>query len=76
MQENKTKLFNFDYITKKNNIKKHNPNWPQMPDHLYKILIIGSFGSGKTNSLLNLINHKPYTDKIYLYDKDPYEAKY
>ena len=37
---------------------------------------MGSSGSGKTNALLNLINHKLYTGKIYLYAKDPYEAKY
>ena len=30
----------------------------------------------KTNALLNLINNQPYIDKIYLYAKDPYEAKY
>ena len=29
----------------------------------------------KKNTLLNLINHKLYTDKIYWYAKDPYEAK-
>ena len=28
------------------------------------------------NSLLNLINNHPDIDKIYLYAKDPYEAKY
>ena len=33
-------------------------------------------GSGKTNALLNLINNQPDTDKIYLYAKDLYEAKY
>ena len=33
-------------------------------------------GSGKTNALLNLINNQPDIDKIYLYAKDPYEAKY
>ena len=33
------------------NIKQHNPNWAQIPDHPYKILIIGGSGSGKTNSL-------------------------
>ena len=33
-------------------------------------------GSGKINPLLNLINNKPDIDKIYLYAKDPYEAKY
>ena len=32
--------------------------------------------SGKTNALLNLINHEPDIDKMYLYEKDPYEAKY
>ena len=41
-----------------------------------RILIIGGSGSGKTNALLNLINNQPDIDKIYLYTKDPYEAKY
>ena len=39
-------------------------------------IIIGGSGSGKANALLNLINHEPDIDKIYLYAKDPYEAKY
>ena len=47
-----------------------------MPHHPYRILIIGGSGSGKTNALLNLINNQPDIDKIYLYAKDPYEAKY
>ena len=38
--------------------------------------MIGGSGFVKTNSLLNLINNQPDTDKIYLYVKDPYEAKY
>ena len=33
-------------------------------------------GSGKTNVLLNLIESQPDIDKIYLYPKDPCEAKY
>ena len=37
---------------------------------------MGGSGSGKTNSLLNLISNQPDIDKIYLYAKDPYEAKY
>ena len=37
---------------------KHNPNWPYILDHPYKILIIGGSGSGKTNVLLNLIKHQ------------------
>ena len=58
------------------NIKEHNLNWPQNPDHSYWILITGGYRSGETNSLFNLINHQPDIDKIYLYAKDPYEAKY
>ena len=56
--------------------RKHNPNWTQIPDHSYRILIIGSSGSGKINSLFNTKNQQPDIDKIYLYAKDPYEAKY
>ena len=52
----------------------HNPNRPYIPDHRYRILIIGSLGSGKTIVLLNLIKHQqPDIDKIYLYIKDPFE---
>ena len=50
--------------------------WLYIPDHPYRILIIGGSGSGKTNALLNLINYQPDIDKIYLLAKDPYEAKY
>ena len=68
-------MFNFHYITKEA-IKEHNPKWPEIPDHLYKILITGDSGSGKTSALLNLINHESDIDKIYLHAKDPYKAKY
>ena len=44
-------MFNFDYITKED-IKEHNPNWPENPDHSYQILITGGSGSVKTNALL------------------------
>ena len=68
-------MINFDEYTNVNK-KEHNPNWPYIPDHPYRILIIGGSGSGKTNPLLNLIHNQPDIDKIYLYAKDPYEAKY
>ena len=55
---------------------EHNPKWPYIPDHLYRILVVGGSGSGKTNGLLNLINNQRDIDKIYLYEKGPYEAKY
>ena len=68
-------MINFDDVTKEN-IKEHNSNWPQVRDHPHRILVIGSSGSGKIESLFNLINQQPDIDKIYLYAKDPYEAKY
>ena len=68
-------MINFNDYTNENK-KQHNSKWPYIPDHLYRILIIGSSGFGKTNALLNLINNEPDTDKIYLHVKDPYEAKY
>ena len=68
-------MINFDDYTNEN-IIEHNPNWPYIPDHPYRILIIGSSGSRKTNALSNLVNNQPYVDKIYLYAKDPYEKKY
>ena len=67
-------MINFDYYTNEN-IIEHNPKWPYIPDHPYRVLIGGS-GSGKTNALLNLINNQLDIDKIYLYAKDPYEAEY
>ena len=64
-----------DSITNENN-KKHNEKWPYIPDHPYRILIIGGSGSGKTNALLNLINEQHDIDKIYLYARDLNEPKY
>ena len=68
-------MINFDEYANESKTM-HNPNWPYIPDHPYRILIIGGSGTGKTNALLNLIHNQPYIDKIYLYTKDPYEAKY
>ena len=67
-------MINFDDYTNENKLM-HNPDWPYIPDHPYRILIRGS-GSGKTNLLLNLIENQPDIDKIYLYAKDPCESKY
>ena len=58
-----TEIINFDDVTKEN-IKEHNRNWPQLPDHLYRILISGGSGSGETSLLFNLICHQPDTDKM------------
>ena len=45
-------MIKFDEYTNEN-IIKHNSKWPYIPDHPYRILIIGGSGSGKTNALLN-----------------------
>ena len=68
-------MINFDKYTNEDKIK-HNLNWPYIPHHPYRILIIGGSGSGKTNTLLNLVNNQSDIDKIYLYAKDLYEDKY
>ena len=68
-------MINLDSISNKNN-KKHNGKWPYIPDHPYRILIIGDSGSGKTNTLLNLINEQSDIDKTYLYPRDLDEPKY
>ena len=68
-------MVNFDDIVNENKTK-HSKNWPYIPYHPFRILIIGGSGSAKTNVLLNLIENQLDIDKIYLYAKDPYEAKY
>ena len=69
------KMINSDIITKENN-KRHNEKWPYIPDHPYRILIIGGSGSGKTNALINLVNEQNDTDKFYLYARDLSKPKY
>ena len=63
-------MINTDDVIKEN-IKWHNPNW-----HPYRVLLIEGSGSGKINSLFNLISQQPNIDKIYLYTKDPYQATF
>ena len=68
-------MINLDSITNENN-KERNKKWPYIPDHPYRILIIGGSGSGKTNALLNLIKEQDDIDKIHLYERDLSEPKY
>ena len=45
-------MINFEDF-KKENIKEHNPNWPEILNQPYRILINVASGSGKINALLN-----------------------
>ena len=42
-------MFSLDSITNENN-KDHNKIWSYIQDHPYRMLIIGSSGSGKTDN--------------------------
>ena len=68
-------MINLDNIINDNN-EKHNEKWPYIPDHPYRILITGGPGSGKTNTLLNLINEQKDIDKLYLHTRDLSESKH
>ena len=59
-------MINFDDVIKEET-KGDNPNWLEIPDHPYRILIIEGSGSGKTNSLFILINQQPDIDKASLF---------
>ena len=67
-------MINLDNIVNNNN-EKHNEKQPYIPDYPYRILIIGGSGSGKTYTLLHLINEQKDIDRIYLYAKDFSESK-
>ena len=51
-------MINFDEVTGENR-QEHNPDWPELPDHPYRVPIAGGSKSGKTNALLIL--DKPQT---------------
>ena len=68
-------MINFDNHTNENKTE-HNSKWPHILDHPYRILIVGGSELGKTNILLNFIKNQPDIDRIYLYIKNSYEAKF
>ena len=69
------KIINLGSITNENN-KKHIEKWRYIPDHPNRTLIIGGSGSGKANTLLNLINEQNHIDKIYSYARDLNKPKF
>ena len=71
-------MINLDSVRNENN-KKHNEKRPYIPDHSYRIIVIGGSESAKANALLNLIKEQDWHDvinKIYLYARDLSEPKY
>ena len=68
-------MINLESITNESN-KKRNGKWPYIPDHPYRIILIGVSGSGKTNALINLINEQNDIDKILFHGRDLSEPKY
>ena len=59
-----------DIVSNKKKSSSENDDWP------FRMLIIGPSCSGKTNTLLHLIEKFHPIDKIYLYAKDTDEEKY
>ena len=60
-------MINYDEYTNENK-KEHNLNWPYIPDHPYRKLMIGGSGTEKTNALLNLITNQQGIDKKDMLD--------
>ena len=50
-------MIHFDNYANENRTE-YNKNWPYIPDHPYRILIIGGSGSGK-NEFIIKFNRKP-----------------
>ena len=69
----RAKIINYDNNTREN-MSQYNRKWSQIPNHPYRILIIGGL-------LITMIKQKhdddySITDKTYLYIEDPNETKY
>ena len=61
----KYKIINFDEYTNENKTQ-YNPKWPHIPDHRYRILILGGSGSGKTRMNIRKTSMNIRTIKNYL----------
>ena len=56
--------------------QEDNPHFRRIPNHPYRILLLADTVVEKVNALLNLINHQPIIDRIYLYAKDLCKLKH
>ena len=64
-------MINLDSITIESN-KEYNEKRPYIPDHPYRIMIIGGSGSGKTSALLKSIKEQ---DKQWCYWQNLFVCK-
>ena len=67
------KIPNYDRDDNKSDFKQL---FPFMPNQCLRMLICGSSGSGKTNTLMHMIYNLLYYDKVYLYAKNLEQSKY
>ena len=65
----------FDDVREENR-NERKPSWPPISDCPFRILLISGSETRKANALLDLVINQPHVDYIYLYVKDPFEAKY
>ena len=66
----------YEMLNLDNIVSDKKKNSSENDDWQFRMLIIGASGSGKTNTLLHLINNFHPIDKVYLYAKDTDEKKY
>jgi len=67
------KFPNFEQIESNHN---YHQLFPYMPSNTFRMLICGPSCCGKTNTLLHMIYHLLYFDKIFLYTKYLEKPKY
>ena len=53
-----------------------NPNWSNLSDGSYRIVILFGYRLGKTSSFLNLVTQKKISIKKMLFVKDPWKPEY
>ena len=67
---------NENHYTKIKTMKTYKNKNPDLPQHPYRMLIIGPSNSGKTNILISSIKYSKNYDKIYLFAKKLDEPLY
>lgn len=76
MATKKKKVINFDELIEDKTVYRNTNGYLKHP---FRSIVCGSSGSGKTNTVLNLLINKEYKldyDKVYLYARDLSEEKY